>query len=112
MAIIWFISGIGSAICVLAHSGDGMGVSDVIGLRMGDSGASSGIVEKNLDRLTIICVVTFVLMLVLMCFLAAGAFDASIVIDCKYAIVYSIYIKNICPYENDLVWAFFSVYNR
>ena len=68
MAIIWFISGIGSAICVLAHSGDGMGVSDVIGLRMGDSGASSGIVEKNLDRLTIICVVTFVLMLVLMCF--------------------------------------------
>lgn len=68
LGIVWFISGIGSSICVLAHSGDGMGVSDVIGLRMGDTGASSGIVEKNLDKLTVICVCVFVATLVLLAF--------------------------------------------
>lgn len=69
LAIVWLVSGLGSAACVLAHSGDGVGVADVVGLRMNDNNASSGIIEKNLDRLTLICVGTFVVSLFLLGFL-------------------------------------------
>jgi protein translocase SecG subunit len=68
LCIVWFVSGIGSAACVLAHSGDGMGVSDMIGLSISSESASAGVVERNLDRLTLICVGTFVACLVICMF--------------------------------------------
>ena len=40
---------------VLLHSGRGGGLSDMFGGGLGASAAGSTVVEKNLDRLTVIC---------------------------------------------------------
>lgn len=62
--IIWLVSAVASAFCVLAHSGEGTGVSDAI---MGQMGSTSlGVVEKNLDRITVVAIAVFVVSLVLM----------------------------------------------
>ena len=41
------------------HSGKGTGVSDMIASSMYNSTVSSGVLEKNLDRLTVITSVVF-----------------------------------------------------
>lgn len=63
---LMFISGILSILLVLMHSGKGTGVSDMIASSMYNSTAGSGIVEKNLDRLTVICAVVFGLSICIM----------------------------------------------
>lgn len=63
--VIWLASAIVSAFCVLAHSGEGTGVSDAIMGQMGGS-ASLGVVEKNLDRITVVAIAVFVASLFLM----------------------------------------------
>ena len=59
LLIVWAISGILTIILVLMHSGKGTGVSDMIASSMYNSTASSGVLEKNLDRLTVITSVVF-----------------------------------------------------
>ena len=44
---------------VLLHSGRGGGLSDMFGGGLGASAAGSTVVEKNLDRLTVICGLIF-----------------------------------------------------
>jgi preprotein translocase subunit SecG len=44
---------------VLLHSGKGGGLSDMFGGGLGASAAGSTVVEKNLDRLTIVCALVF-----------------------------------------------------
>jgi preprotein translocase subunit SecG len=44
---------------VLLHSGRGGGLSDMFGGGLGQVASGSTVVEKNLDRLTVICGVTF-----------------------------------------------------
>lgn len=44
---------------VLLHSGRGGGLSDMFGGGLGASAAGSTVVEKNLDRLTVICGLVF-----------------------------------------------------
>jgi preprotein translocase subunit SecG len=44
---------------VLLHSGRGGGLSDMFGGGLGASAAGSTMVEKNLDRMTIVCALTF-----------------------------------------------------
>ncbi|MCH7790180.1 MAG: preprotein translocase subunit SecG [Acidobacteria bacterium] len=44
---------------VLLHSGKGGGLSDMFGGGMGATAAGSTVVEKNLDRLTIISALVF-----------------------------------------------------
>lgn len=56
---IMFISGVLTILLVLMHSGKGTGVSDMIASTMYNSAAGAGIMEKNLDRLTIITAVIF-----------------------------------------------------
>ncbi|MFC2377380.1 MAG: preprotein translocase subunit SecG, partial [Lancefieldella sp.] len=51
---------------VLAHSGKGTGISDMIAASMYNSNAGTGILEKNLDRLTIITTTIFILCIVIM----------------------------------------------
>lgn len=65
LTIIWFISGIGLAVFILMHSGKGTGVSEMIAGSMYSNMGGSGTIEKNLDRLTIICAVVFVLCLLI-----------------------------------------------
>ena len=44
---------------ILLHSGRGGGLSDMFGGGLGASAAGSTMVEKNLDRMTIICGLIF-----------------------------------------------------
>jgi preprotein translocase subunit SecG len=44
---------------VLLHSGRGGGLSDMFGGGLGAAASGSTMVEKNLDRMTIICAVIF-----------------------------------------------------
>ena len=45
---------------VLLHSGRGGGLSDMFGGGLGTTAAGSTVVEKNLDRMTIVCSIVFV----------------------------------------------------
>lgn len=63
LTVLWFVSGVGLVIFILMHSGKGTGVSEMIASSMYSNMGGSGMVEKNLDRLTIICAVVFVLCL-------------------------------------------------
>ena len=64
--VIWAISAIGLIVFVLLHSGKGTGLSEAIAGSVygGDTGTS--IVEKNLDRITIVFAVVFVICLLVM----------------------------------------------
>lgn len=50
----------GLLILVLLHSGKGGGLSDMFGGGMGSAAQGSTMVEKNLDRLTVVVAVIFV----------------------------------------------------
>jgi preprotein translocase subunit SecG len=45
---------------VLLHSGKGGGLSDMFGGGLGTTAAGSTVVEKNLDRITVVVALTFV----------------------------------------------------
>ncbi|MGN0073148.1 MAG: preprotein translocase subunit SecG [Coriobacteriales bacterium] len=64
--VIWAISAVGLIVFVLLHSGKGTGLSEAIAGSVygGDSGTS--IVEKNLDRITVVFAVVFVICLLVM----------------------------------------------
>lgn len=67
LLILLFISGAGVVVFILLHSGKGTGVSDMISSSFyGNQGTS--IVEKNLDRITIVLAVVFFLTLVALMF--------------------------------------------
>lgn len=59
LIILWAVSAIGSILTILMHSGKGTGVSDMIAASMYSNNAGSGVWEKNLDRITLICTITF-----------------------------------------------------
>jgi preprotein translocase subunit SecG len=64
--VIWVISIIDVAAAllliflVLLHSGRGGGLSDMFGGSLGATAAGSTVVERNLDRITVIAAVVFV----------------------------------------------------
>jgi preprotein translocase subunit SecG len=64
--IIWLVSGAGLIVFVLLHSGKGTGVSDMIASSLYSSQTGSNIVEKNLDRITIILAVVFFISLIVL----------------------------------------------
>ena len=64
--ILLILSGIGLVIFILLHSGKGTGISDMIASSMYSSVSGTSIVEKNLDRITIICAVVFLLSLIIL----------------------------------------------
>ena len=66
LLVLLCISGILTIFLVLAHSGKGAGISDMIAASMYNSNAGTGILEKNLDRLTIITTTIFILCIVIM----------------------------------------------
>ena len=66
LLVLLCISGILTIFLVLAHSGKGTGISDTIAASMYNSNAGTGILEKNLDRLTIITTTVFILCIVIM----------------------------------------------
>lgn len=66
LLVLMFISGALTIILVLMHSGKGTGVSEMIASSLMNSNAGTGVLEKNLDRLTIItCAVFFICVIIM-----------------------------------------------
>ena len=63
MLILLVISGIGLIIFILLHSGKGTGISDMIASSVYSTQTGTSIVEKNLDRITIIFAIIFIVSL-------------------------------------------------
>ena len=60
LTVLLFLSGALTVILVLMHSGKGTGVSDMIASSLYNSGTGSGVLEKNLNRLTVITATVFI----------------------------------------------------
>ena len=74
MLILLVVSGIGLIIFILLHSGKGTGISDMIASSVYSTQTGTSIVEKNLDRITIIFAVIFMVsLIVLMIFYPHGS---------------------------------------
>ncbi len=59
VAPLWLVSALGLIFLVLLHSGKGGGLSDMFGGGAGAAAAGSTVVEKNLDRITVVAAVVF-----------------------------------------------------
>jgi len=66
--VVWALSTIALIALVLMHSGKGTGVSDMIASSLYNSNAATGVMERNLDRLTVILAGVFTLCVVLCMF--------------------------------------------
>lgn len=66
LTVLLFLSGFLTIILVLMHSGKGTGVSDMIASSLYNSGTGSGVLEKNLNRLTVITTTVFIVCVVVM----------------------------------------------
>ena len=72
--IVWADSGVGLIVFVLLHSGKGTGISDMIASSVYSTQTGTSIVEKNLDRITIIFAIIFIVsLLVLMVIYPQGS---------------------------------------
>jgi preprotein translocase subunit SecG len=60
LVVVHIIVSSGVLILVLLHSGKGGGLSDMFGGGMGAAAQGSTVVEKNLDRLTVVASVLFI----------------------------------------------------
>ena len=65
---VWALSAIALIALVLMHSGKGTGVSDMIASSLDNSSAATGVMEQNLDKLTVIVAVVFAVCVVLAMF--------------------------------------------
>ena len=65
---VWTLSTLLLIALVLMHSGKGTGVSDMIASSLYNSSAATGVMEQNLDKLTVIVAVIFAICIVLAMF--------------------------------------------
>lgn len=66
MLVLLVVSGIGLIVFIMLHSGKGTGISDAIASSMYNSSTGTGIIEKNLDRITITFAIIFLLSLIVL----------------------------------------------
>lgn len=67
LTVLCVASGLGLIFLILLHSGRGGGLSDMFGGgQLGGSMAGSTVVERNLDRLTVIVAVVFIFVTVIL----------------------------------------------
>lgn len=64
--ILLVVSGIGLIVFILLHSGKGTGISDMIASSVYSTQTGTSIVEKNLDRITIVLAAVFLLSLIVL----------------------------------------------
>lgn len=76
--ILLVVSGVGLIIFILLHSGKGTGISDMIASSVYSTQTGTSIVEKNLDRITIIFAAIFLIsLIVLMIIYPQGSIGAA-----------------------------------
>ena len=68
LTVLLFLSGVLTVVLVLMHSGKGTGVSDMIASSLYNSSAATGVMEQNLDKLTVIMAIVFAVCVVLAMF--------------------------------------------
>ncbi|MEA5019492.1 MAG: preprotein translocase subunit SecG [Gordonibacter sp.] len=68
MLILLVVSGLGLIVFILLHSGKGTGISDMIASSVYSTQTGTSIVEKNLDRITIVFAAVFLLSLIALMF--------------------------------------------
>ena len=66
--ILLIVSGAGLIVFILLHSGKGTGVSDMIASSFYSNQGGMSVVEKNLDRITIIFAIIFFVALIALMF--------------------------------------------
>lgn len=72
--ILLVVSGAGLIVFIMLHSGKGTGISDAIASSLYNSSNGTSIVEKNLDRFTIVFAIVFLIsLIVLMIIFPQGA---------------------------------------
>ncbi len=59
LIVIHLIVSVGLVLFILLHSGRGGGLSDMFGGSIGSAASGSTVVERNLDRITIVLIVIF-----------------------------------------------------
>lgn len=64
--VLMFLSGIGLIVFILMHSGKGTGISEMIASSMYSTQTGTSIIEKNLDRITIVCAIVFMVSLIVL----------------------------------------------
>ena len=64
--ILLVVSGVGLIAFIMLHSGKGTGVSDAIASSLYSSQTGTSIIEKNLDRITIVFAVIFIISLLVL----------------------------------------------
>ena len=68
LLILLAISGAGLIVFILLHSGKGTGVSDMIQSSFYSTQGGTSIVEKNLDRITVVLAIIFFLTIIALMF--------------------------------------------
>ena len=66
MLVLLVVSGLGLIVFILLHSGKGTGISDMIASSVYSTQTGTSIVEKNLDRITIIFAIVFMVSLIVL----------------------------------------------
>ena len=64
--IALIVSGIGLIVFIMLHSGKGTGISDAIASSLYSTQSGTSIIEKNLDRITIIFAIIFMVSLIVL----------------------------------------------
>ena len=64
--ILLVVSGLGLIVFILLHSGKGTGINDMIASSMYSTQSGTSIVEKNLDRITIVLAIVFIVSLIVL----------------------------------------------
>ena len=78
MLVLLVVSGLGLIVFILLHSGKGTGISGMIASSVYSTQTGTSIVEKNLDRITIIFAIVFMVsLIVLMIIYPHGTIAAS-----------------------------------
>ena len=66
LTVLLIASGAGLMVFILLHSGKGTGLSDMISAAVYNTSTGTSIVEKNLDRITIVLAIVFMVTLIAM----------------------------------------------
>ena len=66
LTVLLIASGAGLIVFILLHSGKGTGLSDMISAAVYNTSTGTSIVEKNLDRITIVLAIVFMVKLIAM----------------------------------------------
>jgi preprotein translocase subunit SecG len=67
--VVWLLSAIVMVVSILFHSSKGTGLSDIIAAQVYTSTTGTGLMQKNLDRITVVSAIVFLVTVVILMFI-------------------------------------------